>query len=60
VHTNDLTADFAILTDDIKIEPCKDEGMVPMQWVRVCWRILSALPGAEAAKKTVDIMWTLQ
>jgi len=60
VRTNNLTAHFAILTNNIEIKPSKDEGMVPVQRVRVSWRILIPLPGAEAAKEAINVMWTLQ
>ena len=60
VRTNNLAAHFAILTNYIEIKPRKDEGMVPVQRVRVSWRILTPLPGAEAAKKAINVMRTLQ
>jgi hypothetical protein len=60
VHTNNLTAHFAILTNNIEIEPREDEGMVPVQRVRVSWRILPTLPGAEAAKEAINVVWALQ
>lgn len=60
IRTNNLTAHFAILTNNIEIKPRKDEGMVPVQRVRVSWRILTTLPGAEAAKEAINVMWTLQ
>jgi len=60
VRTNNLTAHFAILAHNIEIKPSKDEGMVPVQRVRVSCRILTPLPGAEAAKEAINVMWTLQ
>lgn len=60
VRTNNLTAHFAVLTNNIEVKPSKDEGMVPVQRVRVSWRILTPLPGAEAAKEAINVMWTLQ
>jgi len=60
VRTNNLTAHFAILTNNIEIKPRKDEGMVPVQRVRISWRILTPLPGTETAKEAINVMWTLQ
>ena len=60
IRTNNLTAHFAVLTNNIEIKSRKDEGMVPVKRVGVSWGILTPLPGAEAAKEAINVMWTLQ
>jgi hypothetical protein len=60
VRTYNLTAEFAVLTNNVEIEACENEGVVPVQRVGVSWRILATLPRTEAAKETVNVMWALQ
>lgn len=54
--TDHLVTDFAIFSGHEQIETGQDDGVVPVQRIRVEWRIFRLLPFAKVAQKPVDVV----
>lgn len=58
--TNNLAGEFSILAAHNEIEACKNECMVPVEWIAIFGRVCTSLPSAELSQEAVDVRRTVQ
>lgn len=58
--TNNLAGEFSILAAHHEIQACKNECMVPVEWIAVFGRVCTPLPSTELAQEAVDVRRTVQ